>query len=60
MLKIFRMDKCWEKVQRLVVMELLIPVVQKLYDSVPIEERSPFHGKCAEADYLSQIANQTG
>jgi RHS repeat-associated protein len=32
------------------------PVVRDLYDSVPQDERSLFHGDCGEADALSKIA----
>ena len=32
------------------------PIVDKLYERVPPEERSKFHKKCAEADALSKIA----
>ncbi|HWT21170.1 MAG TPA: RHS repeat-associated core domain-containing protein [Variovorax sp.] len=33
------------------------PVVRDLYDSVPRDERSVFHGDCGEADALSKIAS---
>lgn len=34
------------------------PVVRQLYDDVPPDDRSKFHGGCGEADALSQIATQ--
>jgi RHS repeat-associated protein len=34
------------------------PVVRDLYNSVPVERRSDFHGECGEADALSKIASE--
>jgi RHS repeat-associated protein len=36
------------------------PAVQQAYDNVPPEKRSFYHGKCCEADALSQSANKAG
>jgi RHS repeat-associated protein len=33
------------------------PIVQKLYDDVPIDKRSISHARCVEGECLSQIAN---
>jgi hypothetical protein len=36
------------------------PVVRELYNLVPMEHRSLYHGKCAEASILSEIAYGAG
>jgi hypothetical protein len=36
------------------------PAVQRAYDRVPQDQREKFHGKCAEAEFMSNAANAAG
>ena len=37
---------------------LIHPIIEKAYDSIPTDERSPYHKKCADTDAMSQVLFQ--